>query len=161
MQVCVWVFMNVFLLHFAMVLLGCFVSYIFIAIYYCCYCYSNRWEDLLWFDAAGVYVLCALCLCLCIRMYRSSDSCSCFKAAQHSTQRTSIWYLYSKLNITFNIVHKIQNAASYSIYESCSKELSEHSLMATNIQSIHSFASIFFLCLCKFNNGCNKQIIIV
>lgn len=139
MSLCVRIFMNVFLLKCAMFLLGCVVAYIFIAIYDCCYCYSNQWENLPWFDASGVYVLCIMSHVL----------------RQHSTA-------HSKLNIVFNIVHKIQNAFSYSIYESCFRELPKHSLMVINIQSIRSFTSIFLLCLCKFNNNaCSKQIIIV
>lgn len=62
MSLCVRIFMNVFLLKCAMFLLGCVVAYIFIAIYDCCYCYSNQWENLPWFDASGVYVLCIICL---------------------------------------------------------------------------------------------------
>lgn len=120
MRVCVFVFMNVFLLKCATFLLGCFESYIFIAIhyYYYYYCYSNRWENLQWFCASVIYRI--LCLCLCIWMYRSSDSCLCFKAATHN-----------KFNIIFNIVHKIQNASSYSIYKSCFKDLTKHNLIAS------------------------------
>lgn len=54
--------------------------------------------------------------CLCVVHYMSHV------LRQHSTT-------HSKLNIVFNIVHKIQNAFSYSIYESCFRELPKHSLM--------------------------------
>lgn len=100
-----------------------------------------------------------LCLCVYVYAFACIDHqihihVSCVMAPQH------IDYISSKLNAIFNIVHKIQNTLSYSVYGSLERVINAQFNRAINTQQIHPLFSLtaivvfcFCFCLCKFNNA--------